>query len=92
MGFKITQPLRLEESNIKLSIPVRRTKYREVLFEVYDLGLTPSGREIRAEFIYQRPIPRGNLFTSFGYIKDQGHMSSDKVEPYIAANWQFYLF
>ena len=92
LGFKITQPLRLEESNIKLSIPVRRTKYREVLFEVYDLGLTPSGREIRAEFIYQRPIPRGNLFTSFGYIKDQGHMSSDKIEPYIAANWQFYLF
>ena len=92
MGFKITQPLRLEESNIKLSIPVRRTKYREVLFEVYDLGLTPSGREIRAEFIYQRPIPRGNLFASFGYIKDQGHMSSDKIEPYIAANWQFYLF
>jgi len=91
-GFKITQPLKLEEADIKLSIPVGRTKYREVLFEDYNLSLTPSGREVRAEFIYQRPISNGNLYASFGYIKDQGHMSLDKVEPYIAANWQFYLF
>jgi len=91
-GFKIIQPLRLEEANIEMSLPVRRTKYKEVLFDKYDLGLTPSGREIRAEFIYQRPIPGGSFFTSLGYIKDQGHLSSDKAEPYIAANWQFYLF
>jgi len=91
-GFKIIQPLRLEEANIEMSVPVRRTKYKEVLFDKYDLSLTPSGREIRAEFIYQRPIPRGSFFTSLGYIKDQGHVSSDKAEPYISANWQFYLF
>ena len=91
-GFKIIQPLRLEEANIEMSLPVRRTKYKEVLFDKYDLSLTPSGREIRAEFIYQRPILGGSFFTSLGYIKDQGHVSSDKVEPYIAANWQFYLF
>jgi len=75
-----------------MSLPVRRTKYKEVLFDKYDLSLTPSGREIRAEFIYQRPISGGSFFTSLGYIKDQGHVSSDKAEPYIAANWQFYLF
>ena len=91
-GFKIIQPLRLEEANIEMSLPVRRTKYKEVLFDKYDLSLTPSGREIRAEFIYQRPILRGSFFTSLGYIKDQGHVSSDKAEPYITANWQFYLF
>jgi hypothetical protein len=92
LGLKIIQPLRLEEADIKLSIPVRRTKYREVLFDEYDLSLTPSGREIRAELVYQRSIPRGNLYTSFGYVKDQGHTFKNKAEPYFSANWQFYLF
>jgi hypothetical protein len=91
-GFKVTQPLRLEEAEVELSIPVGRTKYREVLFEEYQLGLSPSGREIKAEFIYQKPLSNGSFFTSFGYIKDHGHLSSKKAEPFLAANWQFYLF
>jgi hypothetical protein len=92
IGLKITQPLRLEEGDMNLSIPVGRTKYREVLFDEYKMDLSPSGREIRAEFIYQREVRKGNFFASFGYIKDQGHMNLSNSEPYVAANWQFYLF
>ena len=91
-GLKITQPLRLEEGGMNLSIPIGRTKYREVLFDEYKIDLSPSGREIRAEFVYQREINKGNFFTSFGYIKDGEHMKKNKAEPYISANWQFYLF
>ena len=88
----MTQPLRLEEAKIELSIPVGRTKYREVLFDQYQLGLSPSGREIKAEFIYQKPLNKGSFFTSFGYIKDRGHLMTRKAEPFLAANWEFYLF
>ena len=91
-GFKVTQPLRLEEAKIELSVPVGRTKYREVLFDQYQLGLSPSGREIKAEFIYQKPLNKGSFFTSFGYIKDRGHLMTRKAEPFLAANWEFYLF
>ncbi len=91
-GFRISQPLRLEKGNISLSLPVRRTVYREVLFDSFVSDLEPSGRQIDVEFIYSTPLKNGTIKSRFGVSKDQGNVSRKDLQPFFETTWEFLVF
>jgi len=51
-----------------------------------------SGRQVDMEFIYSTPIRKGYLRSRIGVSKDQGHISSDRLEPFFETSWEFVTF
>ena len=51
-----------------------------------------SGRQVDVEFIYSTPIKNGFLKSRIGLSKDQGHISSNKLEPFFETSWEFINF
>jgi hypothetical protein len=91
-GFSLSQPLRLESGEIDFSLPYRRTVTKEVLFNDFSASLDPSGRQVDMEFIYSTPIRNGYLRSRIGLSKDQGHISSNKLQPFFETSWEFKIF
>ena len=90
-GFQLEQPLRLEEGRMDISIPVGRTKYREVLFQDYSMDITPSGRELDLKLIYNWPFSTGIISSRIGFIKDSNHFSNQEDQFYFSTNIEFRL-
>jgi len=51
-----------------------------------------SGRQVDVEFVYSTPIRNGHLRSRIGLSKDQGHISSDKLQPFFETSWEFMKF
>jgi len=90
-GFQIEQPLRLEEGRMDISVPVGRTKYREVLFQDYSMDIAPSGRELDLKLIHNWPFSTGIISSRIGYIKDNNHFSNQEDQFYFSTNIEFRL-
>ena len=90
-GFQIEQPLRLEEGRMDISVPVGRTKYREVLFQDYSMDIAPSGRELDLKLIHNWPFSTGIISSRIGFIKDSNHFSNQKDQFYFSTNIEFRL-
>ena len=80
-GFRIDQPLKVEESGVELLLPYRRNKNKEIQFETMDFDLSPKYRELNSEFIYELSTNRLDFFGRMGLSRNQGHQESD-LEPY----------
>ena len=91
-GFSISQPLKLESGEINFSLPYRRTVKKEILFNDFTASMEASGRQVDMEFIYSTPIRNGYLKSRIGLSKDQGHISSDKLQPFFETSWEFMKF
>jgi hypothetical protein len=90
-GILLSQPLRLEEGKIDLSVPIGRTKSRSVLFEDYSIDLSPSGREMNLQFVYNWPFLKGSFSSRLGFTKDAGHFANEDQQIYISTNFEFFL-
>ncbi len=90
-GFQIEQPLRLEEGRMDISVPVGRTKYREVLFQDYSMDISPSGRELDLKLIHNWPFSTGIISSRIGFIKESNHFSNQKDQFYFSTNIEFRL-
>ena len=90
-GVLLSQPLRLEEGEIDLSVPIGRTKSRSVLFEDYSVDLSPSGREMNLQFVYSWPFLKGSFSSRLGFVKDPGHFANQDQQIYISTNFEFFL-
>ena len=90
-GFQIEQPLRLEEGRMDISVPVGRTKYREVLFQDYSMDIAPSGRELDLKLIHNWPFSTGIISSRIGFIKESNHFSNQKDQFYFSTNIEFRL-
>jgi len=90
-GFQIEQPLRLEEGRMNISVPVGRTKYREVLFQDYSMDIAPSGRELDLKLIHNWPFSTGIISSRIGFIKDKNHFSNQEDQFYFSTNIEFRL-
>ena len=90
-GFQVHQPLRLEEGRMDISVPVGRTKFREVLFQDYSMDITPSGRELDLKFIHNWPFSRGVISSRIGITRDSNHFSKEKDQFYFSTNIEFRL-
>ena len=70
----------------------RRTVKKEILFNDFTASMGASGRQGDVEFIYSTPIKNGHLRSRIGVSKDQGHISSDKLQPFFETSWEFMRF
>ena len=91
-GFSVSQPLKLESGEINFSLPYRRTVKKEILFNDFTASMGASGRQVDVEFIYSTPIKNGFLKSRIGLSKDQGHISSNKLQPFFETSWEFINF
>ena len=91
-GFSVSQPLKLESGEINFSLPYRRTVKKEILFNDFTASMGASGRQVDVEFIYSTPVKNGHLRSRIGLSKDQGHISSDKLQPFFETSWEFMKF
>ena len=81
-GLQIEQPLRLEEGRMDISVPVGRTKYREVLFQDYSMDIAPSGRELDLKLIHNWPFSSGIISSRIGFIKDAQNIDQNKSNSF----------
>ena len=90
-GFRVSQPLRLEDGGVYFSIPVARKPNKEIIFENYRSDLNPSGRQIDLEFIYRMSAKYGSFYSRFGVTKDDGHFKRDGVDTFFETIWEIPL-
>ena len=82
LGLEVYQPLRSERSNINFSIPVGRTKDRQILFQNLNLDLTPSGRQINSQLVYNAKSSNFSFFGKIGLVSNEFHQKENRMKPY----------
>ena len=80
----IDQPIRVESGRLNLSIPVYRTKQKDVLFNSFGISLNPSGREINSKAAYSTSYKNIGLGFTLGYKSDPYHMESMQDYWYVS--------
>ena len=74
--FTIDQPIRIESGNLKLNVPIYRTKKKNVIFNSMIFGLDPTGREINSKAEYLTSYKNIGLGVTLGYKSDPYHIKS----------------
>ena len=64
LGFRLSQPLRVESGEADLQLATGRTRYGEVLYQRKLVDLVPAGRTLQAEAAWSGPFAGGALFLS----------------------------
>ena len=82
LGLEVYQPLRSELANMNLSLPVGRTKDRQIIFENINLDLTPSGRQINSQLVYNTKSRNLSFFGKIGLVSNEFHQKESRVKPY----------
>ena len=89
LRFTLSQPLRIEMGQVKLTIPASRTPDKKPHYETFKKDLQPSGRQIDLEIGYVQQISANTaLGTEFWLTKDPGHIGDAKPSNGIAAALQ----
>lgn len=73
-ALTLNQPLRVRSGSARLELPVGRTNELELRHRAYDVGLSPSGREISLEATYGFRLNAAvDLATAVMYRRQPGH-------------------
>ena len=89
-GFRLDQPLKIEDSDVELNLPFRRDKNKNIHFSSMEFDLSPKYREINSEFVYEVSTNRLDFFGRMGVSNDKGHQKSG-IEPYLMVDIEFRL-
>ena len=88
LGFRVSQPLRVESGAIGLNLPVGYSYATgRTTFERRDIALTPSGREVASELRWYGPLLGGSLIASLFYRVDPGHIAGLPDDKGAALRW-----
>ncbi|KRA79366.1 S8 family peptidase [Altererythrobacter sp. Root672] len=88
LGFRVSQPLRVESGSLNLILPSSYSY--ETLQPGYDvraLGLSPTGRELLAELAWRGPLLDGSAAVSLFYRVDPGHYAALPDDAGAAVRW-----
>jgi hypothetical protein len=88
LGFRLSQPMRVESGGLNLSLPVDYSY--ETLAPVYgirSLSLSPQGRELTGELAWRGLLWNGAASASLFYRKDPGHFASLPDDRGVAVSW-----
>ena len=91
LGLQIYQPLRSEYAQMNLSIPIGRTKNKEILFKELTLDLSPAGRQINSQVIYSATKNSFTFLGKLGLISNEFHQKDGKVKPYFQIDMKLRL-
>ena len=85
-GFLVSQPLRVNRATATLTVPVGRDLQGNLIRKGDRVDVTPSGREIDLQLVYQRPVADGaNVATYMFLRREPGHIAGAKPEVGVAA-------
>lgn len=88
LGFRVSQPLRVESGAIGLNLPVGYSYATgQTTFDRRDIALTPSGREVASELRWYGPMLGGSLTASLFYRVDPGHIAGLPDDKGAALRW-----
>lgn len=86
----LSQPLRVEDGHLALSIPVGRTKGGAVIRQRRAASLRPSGRQIDVSAQWQQSFANGHaLRVKATWMRHPGHNAHATPALSVLAGWQF---
>ena len=86
----LSQPLRVEDGHLALSIPVGRTKGGAVIRQRRAASLRPSGRQIDVSAQWQQSFANGHaLRLKATWMRHPGHNAHATPALSVLAGWQF---
>ncbi len=89
LTLSVSQPLRVEAGQARLSVPVGRTKDRRVLRRSMVADLEPSGRQFDMAAQWRRLLDNGSeLRLDAGWSRQPGHDATAASELSILAGWR----
>ena len=84
MGFRLSQPLRIEAGRAQLRWVSGRTPDGRVEVEEVALDLEPSGRQMDVELSYSRPVAGGQAHLAGVVTRDAGHVRGEHEAAILA--------
>ncbi len=87
-GVRLSQPLRTERGSAKLRVAVGRDKNRQVLYQDYEVDLTPSGRNLQAELAYRVPLAGGAIKANLGVQHHPQHQRTDNLQSFMRLSFE----
>jgi hypothetical protein len=88
LGLRVSQPLRVEQGGLALSLPVDYD-YATLTptYATRVLSLSPTGRDMDGEIAWTGPFLGGSAAASVFYRKDPGHIASVPDDTGVAMRW-----
>ena len=86
--FSLAQPLRVEDGQASLTLPVARTKYGRVLRTSLASPLAPDERQIDIAANWERPLADGRLRLGVIWSHYPGHSGSAEPQLTFLAGWR----
>ena len=88
LQVSLAQPLRVEDGDAVLSVPVGRTTDREVVRERLSADLTPGGRQLDLSVRWERPLAGGELRLGTVATRHAGHDAAARPQLSFLAGWR----
>ena len=86
--FSLAQPLRVEDGQASLTLPVARTKYGRVLRTSLASPLAPDERQIDLAANWERPLADGRLRLGVIWSHNPGHSGDAEPQLTFLAGWR----
>jgi hypothetical protein len=88
LGFRLSQPLRVESGGLRLNLPVSYDYAIEsAAFDIRRLNLAPEGREMIAELAWRGEAFGGGLAASAFWRTDPGHYADIPDDQGVVLRW-----
>ena len=84
----LEQPLRVEDGSAALTVPVGRTRDREVVRRQISANLTPAGRQLDLSVRWERLLAGGDLRLGAVATRHPGHDAQARPQLSVLAGWR----
>ena len=88
MRFSVSQPLRVEDGQASLTLPVARTRYGAIQHASFAPDLAPDARQIDLAATWERPLAEGQLRLGVVWSQNPGHSGSEDPRFTFLAGWR----
>ena len=88
LRFSVSQPLRVEDGQASLTLPVTRTKYGAIQHASFEPDLAPDERQIDLSATWVRSLAEGQLRLGFIWSQNPGHSGSEDPILTLLAGWR----
>ena len=90
-GFIIGQPLRVEGGSVDVTMPTAQLDDGSLTYRSERASLAPSGRELRMEVAYERPLSEQSQVSAFAMLRHQpNHVADADDEALFGLRFHFH--
>ena len=84
----LAQPLRVEGGDVRLSVPVGRTKEGGIVRQQFSADVTPTGRQLDLAVRWDRPFAEGDFRLGAIATRHPGHDGDARPRVVLLAGWR----